>query len=60
MMSVRQSAKAKNVQEAESSMMQSHYHESQAPLADKAMEDALLIQGMSHLPVKYIPRKMSR
>jgi hypothetical protein len=57
---MRQSAKAKIVQEAESSMMQSHYHESQAPLADKTMEEALLIQGMSQVPVKYISRKMSR
>jgi hypothetical protein len=60
MMSMRQSAKAKKVQEAESSMMQSHYHESQAPLADKAMEEEMLIQGMNHLPIKYFPRKMSR
>jgi hypothetical protein len=59
-MSVRQSAKAKNVQEAGCSMMQCHYHESQTPLTDKTMEEDMLIQGMNHLPIKYIPRKMSR
>jgi hypothetical protein len=60
MVTIRQSSKAKNIQEAEKSLLQNQYYESQTALADKANEDALLIQGMSHLPIKYIPRKMSR
>jgi hypothetical protein len=57
---MRQSAKAMNIQEAEKNLLQNHYCESQSAFADKAVEEALLIQGMSHLPIKYIPRKMSR
>jgi hypothetical protein len=60
MVTMRQSAKAKNIQEAEKNLLQNHYYESQSALADKAVEEALLIQGMYHLPIKYIPRKMSR
>jgi hypothetical protein len=60
MVTMRMSAKAKNIQEAENNLLQNHYYESQSAFADKAVEEALLIQGMSHLPIKYIPRKMSR
>ncbi|MEX2461476.1 MAG: hypothetical protein WD469_09325 [Paenibacillaceae bacterium] len=57
---MRQSAKAKNIQQAENILLQNHYYESQSGLADKAAEDVLLIQGMNDLPIKYIPRKMPR
>jgi hypothetical protein len=57
---MRQSAKAKNFQKAGNNLLQNHYYESQSAIADQAIEDVLLIQGINDLPIKYIPRKMSR
>jgi hypothetical protein len=57
---MRQSAKAKNIQKAGNNLLQNHYYESQSAIADQAIEDVLLIQGINDLPIKYIPRKMSR
>jgi hypothetical protein len=60
MVTMRQSAKAKNIQEAEKNLLQNHYYEAQTALTDETMEEKLLVLGISDLPIKYIPRKMSR
>jgi hypothetical protein len=59
-LTMRQSAKAKNIQTAENSLLQSQYNESQLAFTDKALEEAVLLQGLSLMPIKYIPRKMTR
>jgi hypothetical protein len=57
---MRQSAKATSIQETGNSMLQNHYYEAHLIQADKLKEEATFIQGMGPMPIKYIPRKMSR
>jgi hypothetical protein len=60
MVIMRQSAKATNIQETGNSMLLNHYNEAQSMQSDKLKEEANLFQGISQIPIKYIPRKMSR
>jgi hypothetical protein len=60
MVIMRQSTKATNIQETGNSMLLNHYNEAQSVQSDKLKEEATFIQGMSPMPIKYIPRKMSR
>jgi hypothetical protein len=56
---MRQSAKEKNVLQAETALMHEHYIESQASAVMLA-EDAQLLSGTMQMPIKYIPRKPLR
>jgi hypothetical protein len=56
---MRQSAKEKNVQQAETVLLNDHYIESQATAVMLA-ENTQLISGTQQLPIKYIPRKPLR
>jgi hypothetical protein len=60
MVNMRQSAKATNIQETGNSMLLNHYYEAQSAQVAKVKEEAMFNQGMSAMPIKYFPRKMSR
>jgi hypothetical protein len=57
---VRKSAKEWNIQQAESSLLQNLYYESQTTQLTKDADESLQLQSIAVLPRKYIPRKMLR